>query len=101
MSSLISLRTHALTRQAAVRTAPHFSSRALDHGLRLSQRFSDCLRDKRKPLFIIHSYHDLLKQRIYGICCGYEDCNDAARVAGDPVHRLLLFSGIPSDWAGR
>ncbi len=39
---------------------------------------------------IVHSYHDLLRQRIYGICCGYEDCIDAARLVGDPVLRLLL-----------
>ena len=67
-----------------------FLLKALDKRLGLSQRFSECLRDKRNPLFIVHSYHDLLRQRIYGICCGYEDCNDAARLVGDPVHRLLL-----------
>ena len=67
-----------------------FLLKALDKGLGLSQRLSECLRDKRNPLSIVHSYHDLLRQRIYGICCGYEDRNDAARLVGDPVHRMLL-----------
>jgi hypothetical protein len=32
----------------------------------------------------------LVRQRVYGIACGYADCNDAARLARDPVHKLLL-----------
>ena len=31
-----------------------------------------------------------MRQRVYGIACGYADCNDAARLAQDPVHKLLL-----------
>ena len=67
-----------------------FLLKALDQKLGLSERLSACLRDKRNPQNIVHSYHDMLRQRIYGICCGYEDCNDAARLVGDPIHRLLL-----------
>ena len=37
-----------------------------------------------------HSFHDLVRQRVFGIACGYEDCNDAARVGDDPVHKLLV-----------
>ena len=29
-------------------------------------------------------------QRVFGMACGYEDANDAARLAGDPVHKMLL-----------
>jgi hypothetical protein len=32
----------------------------------------------------------LVRQRVYGLACGYADCNDAARLAQDPVHKLLL-----------
>lgn len=67
-----------------------FLLKALDQSLGLSERLSKCLFDKRNPLYITHTYHDLLRQRIYGMCCGYEDCNDTARLAGDPIHRLLL-----------
>jgi len=34
--------------------------------------------------------HELLTQRIMAIACGYEDANDAARLASDPVHKLLV-----------
>jgi Transposase DDE domain group 1 len=33
---------------------------------------------------------ELLAQRVYGIACGYADANDAARLAADPVHKLLV-----------
>ncbi|MBZ5498881.1 MAG: transposase [Acidobacteriia bacterium] len=39
---------------------------------------------------MLHPIHDLFRQRIYGIACGYADCNDAARLANDPVQKLLL-----------
>ena len=64
--------------------------KAADQSLKLTQRLTQCLRDKRNPDFIILSYHDMLRQRIYGICCGYEDCNDAARLTDDPIHRLMI-----------
>ncbi|HZD52636.1 MAG TPA: IS1380 family transposase [Woeseiaceae bacterium] len=39
---------------------------------------------------IIHSLRELVEQRVYGMACGYEDCNDSARLRTDPVHRQLL-----------
>ena len=33
---------------------------------------------------------DLFRQRVYGIACGYPDCNDADRLADDPIHKMLL-----------
>jgi len=32
----------------------------------------------------------MLRQRIFGICCGYGDTNDTARIGHDPMHKLLL-----------
>lgn len=32
---------------------------------------------------------EILSQRIFGIACGYEDGNDAARIAADPVMKTL------------
>ena len=64
--------------------------KAVDRKLDLTQRLANCLFDKRDPNFIVHSYRDLLRQRVFGICCGYEDCNDAARLRADPVQRCLL-----------
>jgi hypothetical protein len=35
----------------------------------------------------VHTLHDLIRQRIFAIACGYADCNDAARLADDPIHK--------------
>jgi len=31
-----------------------------------------------------------LRQRVYGLASGYADANDAARLAHDPIFKLLL-----------
>jgi hypothetical protein len=37
-----------------------------------------------------HSIEDLVRQRLYAITCGYQDSNDAARLAEDPIQKLLI-----------
>lgn len=64
--------------------------RAADHKLSLTEALAECLTDERAADRIAHTVHDLLRQRIYGLALGYEDANDAARVGGDPMHKLLL-----------
>ena len=63
---------------------------ALDAQLRLTDQVAACLVDRRDPEKIRHSVRDLLRQRIFGLACGYEDGNDAARVAHDPLHKLAV-----------
>ena len=36
------------------------------------------------------SLNELLAQRVFSIACGYADANDSARLAADPVHKMLL-----------
>lgn len=64
--------------------------KAADKRLNLSASLAACLKDKRNPDQLTHSSHDLLRQRVFGIACGYEDCNDAARLSSDPIHRMML-----------
>lgn len=64
--------------------------KACDARLNLSRRLAQCLRDGRQSGKIEHSIQDLVRQRIFGIACGYADGNDAARLAQDPMHKLLL-----------
>ena len=64
--------------------------KACDAALNLSRRLAECLVDRRQAGKVEHSVRDLLRQRLFGIACGYEDGNDAARLAADPIHRLLL-----------
>jgi hypothetical protein len=64
--------------------------KALDDRLRLTEQLAGCLIDRRDPDKIRHTLRDLLRQRIFGMACGYEDANDAARLADDPLHKLAV-----------
>jgi hypothetical protein len=64
--------------------------KAIDAELELTKRLAACIHDERESGKIVHQLFDLLRQRVYGIACGYPDCNDAARLADDPIHKLLL-----------
>jgi hypothetical protein len=64
--------------------------KAADQRLGLTEILADCLKDERQAGKIDHEIGELLMQRVMAIACGYEDCNDAARLASDPVHKLLV-----------
>lgn len=64
--------------------------KAVDDRLHLTDPLAACLADRRDPDKIRHSLRDLLRQRIIGIACGYEDGNDAVRLADDPLHKLAV-----------
>ena len=63
--------------------------KACDDRLRLSGTLAACLSDGREQSRVAHSLREMFRQRMFGIACGYADGNDAARLAGDPVMRLL------------
>jgi Transposase DDE domain group 1 len=76
---------------------PHSSSdggalllKAADQKLQLTTALAACLVDERQATKVKHSLTDLLRQRIYGLASGYADANDAARLAQDPIFKLLL-----------
>jgi len=64
--------------------------KAADRRLGLIDTLSRCLPDEREPGKIQHELADLVSQRVYGLACGYADCNDAARLVEDPIHKALL-----------
>ena len=64
--------------------------KAADRRLGLIDALAACLEDRREPGKVVHSLRELLAQRIFAIACGYPDANDAARLAHDPIHKLLL-----------
>ena len=61
-----------------------------DDQLGLTWRLASALRDRRQPGKVAHPLRDLLRQRVFGLACGYADCNDAARLVDDPIHKLVL-----------
>jgi hypothetical protein len=64
--------------------------KALDTGLGLTRRLAGCLEDGREAGKVLHETLELFQQRIFGLCGGYADCNDAARLVHDPIHKLVL-----------
>jgi hypothetical protein len=76
---------------------PHASSdggavllKGCDVRLGLIDRLSECVRDDRQAGKVQHTLGDLIRQRVFGIACGYADCNDAGRLSEDPIQKLLL-----------
>ena len=76
---------------------PHASSdgglvllKAVDDRLHLTAAVARCLTDPRQPGKVAHSVLDLVRQRVFGLAAGDLDGNDAARLADDPLHKLVL-----------
>jgi hypothetical protein len=59
-----------------------------DGSLGLSERLGRCLTDSRRNPR--HTKTKMLAQRLYGICQGWEDCNDHDRLKNDPLYELVL-----------
>ena len=64
--------------------------KSLDTHLQLTKRLAACVVDERQPGKVQHQTLELLRQRVFGLACGYADCNDAARLADDAIHKLLV-----------
>jgi len=64
--------------------------KAADRRLRLTERLADCLTDKRDGNRVNHEMVELVTQRVMAIALGYADGNDAARLAEDPIHKMLV-----------
>jgi len=62
----------------------------VDEQLGLTARLAQCLRDERDQNLVEQSVLDLLRQRIFGIVCGYEDCNDFDTLRTDALFKLAV-----------
>jgi len=60
----------------------------LDRKLGFCEALASQLEDTRDPRYITHSMLDLVRQRVYQIAAGYEDCNDAATMRKDPILKI-------------
>ncbi len=92
------LRVHGISKPIIARfDQPHASAdggavllKAVDDRLGLTWQLASAIRDRRQAGKVAHPLRDLLRQRVFGLACGYADCNDAARLGDDPIHKLLL-----------
>jgi hypothetical protein len=64
--------------------------RELDERFKIIDPIGDCLEDLRSPNHTKHSLVQMVRQRVYQIAAGYEDCNDADFMRIDPALRLAL-----------
>jgi len=64
--------------------------KAAERRLQLLEGLADCVTDRRDPARVRHEVEELLGQRVYALACGYSDCNDAARLSADPIHKALV-----------
>jgi hypothetical protein len=64
--------------------------RKADQALDLCAMASFAIRDTRRPGAVKHEVVDLLRQRVYAIAAGNEDCNDASRLRFDAMHQLAV-----------
>ena len=55
-------------------------------------RMSECFEDHRDPERIEHTVESLVKQRVMGLCLGYEDLNDHDELCRDRMMALLCES---------
>lgn len=67
--------------------------RQVDRKIGLSAAIAAALHDPRNPDFIVHELRDLVAQRLYGLCCGYEDLNDHAALRQDPLMQTAVGTG--------
>src|SRR3954466_15416615 len=66
-------------------------------------QFARCFTDYRDPECTTHTLEELLKQRIFGLCLGYEDLNDHDQLRYDPLLAVLVGKKDPlgADRSGR
>ncbi len=69
--------------------------RQVDEHLGLSRAAAAAIPDPRDPERIRHGLRQMLAQRLYGLCCGYEDLNDHKALRDD----LLMQTAVGRDEA--
>ena len=67
--------------------------REVDQRFAIIQSGCKLLKDTRSISHKKHSFEQMIRQRVYQIAAGYEDCNDADYLRIDPAMRLALGKG--------
>jgi hypothetical protein len=69
--------------------------REVEQRFQFVERFAACFTDHRDLEQIEHPLVDLLKQRIFGLCLGYEDLNDHDLLRHDALLAVLVGKSDP------
>ncbi len=69
--------------------------REVDRRFGIVDRLARCFTDYRDPELVEHSLVELLRQRVYGLCLGYEDLNDHDALRHDPMLAAMVGKSDP------
>lgn len=72
-----------------------FLLREVDKRLGLTKKFSKYIPDTRNPLLIQHTNQEMLQQRVYSLCLGYEDLNDQQTLRNDTALQSVIEKASP------
>lgn len=68
----------------------------IEHKHKILRDIVSVIPDYRSPLLIKHDLLKMLKQRIYLLALGYEDCDDSDTLRKDPIISMVLGSDLAS-----
>jgi hypothetical protein len=69
--------------------------RRVDERIGLTRAVAAVFSDGRDPAKITHRLRDLIAQRLYGLCCGYEDLNDHDTLRADLLMQTAVGRAEP------
>jgi hypothetical protein len=69
--------------------------REVEGRLGILKGLADCFTDYRKQKWVEHPIADLVAQRVYGLCLGYEDLNDHDELRADPLFAVMVGKDDP------
>ena len=64
--------------------------READKKIGLIESIAKVMSDRRNPDYTKHEFVSLLRQRVYGLACGYEDLNDHSELRYDDVFQTAV-----------
>ena len=62
--------------------------REIERKLGFADMLAGCMIDERDPARVIHSQADMIRERMFAIACGYEDCIDLDELRDDPAFKM-------------
>ena len=62
--------------------------REIERGLNFAGMLASCLHDARDPGRTIHDHTTMIRERLFAISCGHEDCNDLDALRHDPAFKI-------------
>jgi len=63
---------------------------AVDKREGLRDSIAECIEDRRDSRYLRHKQCELIRQRVYQIAMGYEDCNDANSLRSEPALKTAV-----------